>query len=72
MGCLLDNHKSRCVIENIINLSHSLGIDVVAEGVEEVEQVEYLKKVLCDLVQGYYFSEPKKFEQAKELLGKKI
>jgi diguanylate cyclase (GGDEF)-like protein len=69
---LLENYKSRCVVENIINLSHALGIDVVAEGVEEVEQVEYLKKVLCDIVQGYYFSKPKKFEHAKKLLGKKL
>ncbi|MBD7912759.1 putative bifunctional diguanylate cyclase/phosphodiesterase [Clostridium cibarium] len=69
---LLENYKSRCVVENIINLSHALGIDVVAEGVEEIEQVEYLKKVLCDIVQGYYFSKPKRFECAKKLLGKKL
>ena len=43
---MIDNHKSRCIVENIINLSHQLGIEVVAEGVEEKEQVDYLKMIL--------------------------
>lgn len=69
---LLDNKKSRCIVENIINLSHQLGIDVVAEGVEEEKQVEYLKGMLCDIVQGYYFSKPKCFEEILNMIGKKI
>lgn len=69
---LLTNKKSRCIVENIIQLSHELGIDVVAEGVEEIEQVEYLKDILCDVVQGYYFSKPELFDDVKFLLGKKL
>lgn len=69
---LLTNKKSRCIVENIIQLSHELGIDVVAEGVEEIEQVEYLKDILCDVVQGYYFSKPELFDDVKSLLGKKL
>lgn len=66
------NLKSRCIVENIINLSHQLGIDVVAEGVEEKEQVDYLKNILCDIIQGYYFSEPRQFEDVVKMIGKKI
>ena len=69
---LADNVKSRCIVVNIINLSHELGIQVIAEGVEEEEQVEYLKGIYCDSVQGYYFSKPQRFEVIKELLGKKL
>ena len=69
---LVENKKSRCIVENIINLSHQLGIDVVAEGVEDLEQVEYLKDILCDIVQGYYFSKPGEFDSVKTLLGKKL
>ena len=42
----------------IINLGHSLGIGIVAEGVENAGQVAFLEAGDCDLVQGYYFSEP--------------
>jgi diguanylate cyclase (GGDEF)-like protein len=69
---LIENKKSRCIVENIINLSHQLGIDVVAEGVEDLEQVEYLKGILCDTVQGFYFSKPGDFDIVKKLLGKKL
>ena len=69
---LADNVKSRCIVVNIINLSHELGIHVIAEGVEDLEQVEYLKGIYCDSVQGYYYSKPQRFEYIKDLLGKKI
>lgn len=69
---LLSNPKSKCIVETIIQLSHDLGIDVVAEGVEEIEQVEYLKEILCDVVQGYYFSKPELFKDVKNLLGKQL
>lgn len=69
---LMNNPKSKCIVENIINLSHQLGIEVVAEGVEEKSQVEYLKSILCDVVQGYYFSKPKMFEAIRNIIGKEI
>lgn len=49
-------HQS--VIENIIALSHSLGLIVVAEGIEEKHHYEILKAYKCDSIQGYYFSKP--------------
>ena len=69
---LITNPKSKCIVETIINLSHQLGIEVVAEGVEDKYQVEYLRTILCDIVQGYYFSKPRMFDQIKEIIGKKI
>ncbi len=69
---LMKNPKSKCIVENIINLSHQLGIEVVAEGVEDKSQVEYLRTILCDVVQGYYYSKPRIFEDIKNLIGKII
>ncbi|BCZ44870.1 hypothetical protein psyc5s11_09370 [Clostridium gelidum] len=69
---LLRNPKSKCIVENIINLSHQLGIEVVAEGVEDKSQVEYLRTILCDVVQGYYFSKPRMFENIKNIIGKEL
>ena len=42
----------------IISLGHSLGLKVIAEGVESLEQISYLHKKECDEVQGYYLSKP--------------
>lgn len=69
---LMDDPKSRCIVENIINLSHQLGIEVVAEGIEEKSQVEYLKEIFCDIGQGYYYSKPRSFEEIVNLIGKRI
>jgi len=69
---LANDIKSRCIVVNIINLSHELGICVIAEGVEDIEQVEYLKGIFCDEVQGFYFSKPQKFDIIKDFLGKTL
>lgn len=50
--------RGKIVIESIIELSKRLGMKVIAEGIEELEQVEFLKNVGCDYIQGYVFSKP--------------
>lgn len=42
----------------IINMAHSLGLTIIAEGVEEESQTHFLKQEGCDLAQGYYYSRP--------------
>lgn len=64
------NKKNKYVVENIIELSHKLNIEVVAEGVEELRQVEYLEEMNCDMVQGFYFSRPENFDEIIEMLKK--
>jgi diguanylate cyclase (GGDEF)-like protein/PAS domain S-box-containing protein len=46
------------IINSMIQLAHSLGLVVVAEGVEEEIQFQYLKNSKCDMIQGYYISKP--------------
>ena len=50
--------KGEVLLYHIIKLAQSLGLKITAEGVEYEEQVEYLKKMNCDDIQGYYFSKP--------------
>lgn len=50
--------RERIVIANFITMAQKLSIKTVAEGVETAEQVEFLKKAGCDVVQGYIFSKP--------------
>lgn len=46
------------IVRTIITMSHSLGIRVIAEGVETAEQLDFLRTYQCDAMQGYYFSKP--------------
>lgn len=65
------DNKRNSIIESIINMSHSLGLDVICEGVEEEEQLKLLESISCDKIQGFYVSKPvseKEFE--KLLIGK--
>ncbi len=53
---------------SIVDLAHNLGFKVVAEGVETVEQLEFLKEHGCDQFQGYYFYRPLPFDDFKKML----
>lgn len=59
---MLHTEKESRIVETIINLAHSIGFQVVAEGVEKEEQFNLLKKYECELIQGYYISKPMDFE----------
>lgn len=55
---LPENRRNLSVCKAIIQMSKSLGIKVIAEGVEKKEQLDALKELGCDYIQGYYFSKP--------------
>ncbi|NQD36693.1 EAL domain-containing protein [Permianibacter sp. IMCC34836] len=54
----LTNGKDAAIVETLIQLSHHLGMEVVAEGVETTEQLRWLQSIDCDCVQGYLFAKP--------------
>ncbi|MBF0225621.1 MAG: EAL domain-containing protein [Desulfobacterales bacterium] len=58
------------IVKTIINMAKNLGLKVVAEGVEDSEQLINLKENQCDKVQGYYFYKPLDVENAGKLLQK--
>lgn len=51
------NHVN-IIVETIIRLTHELLLEITAEGIENLEQLEYLNNNLCDYGQGYYYSRP--------------
>jgi diguanylate cyclase (GGDEF)-like protein/PAS domain S-box-containing protein len=62
------NEKDTAIANSIINLGHSLNMAVIAEGVENAEQLQFLKQQKCDLVQGYLISRPLDPDQMEKLL----
>lgn len=55
--------KESFLLISIINMAHDLGYSVVAEGVEELEQLELLQSYQCDEIQGYWLSKPIPFPE---------
>lgn len=53
------------LVNSIVALGHSLGLKVVSEGVETAEQLNYLKEIDCDLVQGYLLGKPVEADELK-------
>lgn len=64
------DQDSQLIVEMLIELSHKLGKEVVSEGVESREQVDFLLQKQCDAIQGYYYSRPSPVEEYKEMLTK--
>ena len=62
------NSKDEIMIQSILNITKSMEIDVVAEGVETQDQMTFLKNMSCNEVQGYYYSQPIRAEQLTAIL----
>ena len=60
------------ILRSIISLSHDIGMDVITEGVENVDQLSMLAKMNCDWFQGYYFSKPIAVGDFEEKYGIKV
>jgi diguanylate cyclase (GGDEF)-like protein/PAS domain S-box-containing protein len=66
---MLDENGTRPIVATVISMAHSLGLNVIAEGVETEEQFAALREMGCDQFQGYLFSRPVPAAQATALLG---
>ena len=55
---LIDNEDGEIIVNAIISLAHNLGLKVIAEGVEDFKQLQFLTEHGCEYVQGYYLSRP--------------
>jgi diguanylate cyclase (GGDEF)-like protein len=65
-----EDAEDTAIVQMIINLAHTLGMRIIAEGVESEEQAEQLRKMGCDMGQGYYFAEPLPPGAASEFLAR--
>ncbi|MGM9568100.1 MAG: EAL domain-containing protein [Clostridia bacterium] len=61
---------NQSILNDVIRMAHRMCLDVVAEGVERKDQVERLRDLECDYVQGYFFAKPMPSAEFEELLKK--
>lgn len=62
------NRKSEYIVKSMINLGHSLGMRVIAEGVEGEEEKRFLLNHACDMIQGYYYFRPMHKEDLEKII----
>jgi diguanylate cyclase (GGDEF)-like protein len=65
---MLNGNESGEIVHTIISLAHILGMAVVAEGVETIEQANHLRALGCKYAQGYFYSKPMNQDRAEALL----
>jgi diguanylate cyclase (GGDEF)-like protein/PAS domain S-box-containing protein len=68
VGRLEEETGTRVLVKAMIDLSHALGLEVIAEGVETAGQLERLREMGCNLAQGYHFSRPVPSDAVRVLL----
>jgi EAL domain-containing protein (putative c-di-GMP-specific phosphodiesterase class I) len=64
---MMVNESDRILVETIVVMAHKLGHKLVAEGVEEIEQRDFLARLGCEVGQGYLFSRPVPADQFFDL-----
>lgn len=65
-----DLNSNRNIINYIMLLAKRLGVKTIVEGVETKEQVEFMRKLKCDIIQGYYYSKPISREEFEDYFKK--
>ena len=65
---VLSDAATRVITESIISMVHTLGLETIAEGVEQEQQYKYLHAVGCNIIQGYYFGRPLPVQEMETLL----
>ncbi|MGN0670142.1 MAG: putative bifunctional diguanylate cyclase/phosphodiesterase [Oscillospiraceae bacterium] len=66
----VNSKKGRAVISSVVDMAKNLEMNVISEGVETQDQIDFLKEIDCNMVQGYYFSKPMKLRDFDELWEK--
>lgn len=69
VSCLDDNEKNLGLVPAIMCIAKTMGMSVIAEGIETAEQLKHLRDLKCDYSQGYLFSRPLEAEQVIQLIG---
>jgi len=67
LNTIQSNEDSNSIISAIVSMAKEMDMEIVAEGVENEVQLNYIRNIGCPVVQGYFFAKPMPVEQAKDL-----
>lgn len=62
----VNSSRGRAVITSVVDLAKNLDMNVISEGIETGDQMEFLKEIRCGMVQGYYFAKPMTIKEFEE------
>lgn len=65
---VMTDRSTRIIMESVITMVNKLGYETIAEGVEEEEQLNYMKEIGCHIIQGYYLGKPMPGDDLEKLL----
>jgi EAL domain-containing protein (putative c-di-GMP-specific phosphodiesterase class I) len=66
---IVEDDEDKAIVQMVIDLAHTLGMKVVAEGVESEGQAALLEEMGCDMVQGFHFARPLPPEAVPEVFS---
>jgi EAL domain-containing protein (putative c-di-GMP-specific phosphodiesterase class I) len=66
---IAEDRDDRTIVRALVELAHALGVQVIAEGIESAAAIDIVKRLGCDLLQGYACARPMEFERLVALLG---
>ncbi len=69
VATMLTSRDSRKIVSSIVGLGHSLGVPIIAEGIETKMEADLLKKLGCDFGQGFFFGRPTRAEHVPDMLN---
>lgn len=64
-----NNDSTPVILKSVVAMAHELGKKVIAEGIEAVEEADYLRSIGCEYAQGFYYGEPMTEKEVKTLLN---
>jgi EAL domain-containing protein (putative c-di-GMP-specific phosphodiesterase class I) len=70
VATMTEREESAVIIRSIVTLAHNLGLRVIAEGIDDIAQIERLRDLGCECGQGFYFARPLPQNEAERLLSR--
>ncbi len=71
LSSFMTDERGKKIISHTISMSKDVGLDLIAEGVETIEQAKFLESCGCDIAQGYYYAKPMPVQDAESYLEAK-
>lgn len=65
----IDSDRGQKIVQHTISMTKAIGLDLIAEGVETLDQAKFLAECGCDTAQGYYYAKPMPVKDVEKMLG---